>query len=102
MWRNIEADSPEVQLLVGVNAGHDEEDPRALGSSRPESSKAEYHSPFIFFHHLIQIKLVIRKNRVARLTFTQKNKERGSSARQRSKEAKTSRTAQQPGPSGSP
>ena len=36
------------------------------------------------------------------LTFTQKNKERGSSARQRSIEAKTSRTAQQPGPSGSP
>ena len=31
---NIKADCSEVQLLVGVNAGHDEEYPRALGSLR--------------------------------------------------------------------
>ena len=36
------------------------------------------------------------------LTLTQKNKERGSRAKQRRREAKASRIAQQPGPSGSP
>ena len=29
--RNIEADGPEVDLLVGVDTGQDEEDARALG-----------------------------------------------------------------------
>ena len=36
------------------------------------------------------------------VTLTQKNKDRGSRAKQRRREAKASRIAQQPGPSGSP
>ena len=40
LGRNIEADGPEVDLLVGVDAGHDEEEARALGAPPPAASPA--------------------------------------------------------------
>ena len=43
---------PEVDLLVGVNAGKDEEYARPLGSARPQPAQPEYHGPLVLLHHL--------------------------------------------------
>ena len=52
MWRNIKADCPEVDLLVSVNAGHDEEQSRALGTASPQSPEPEDDRPLVLLHHL--------------------------------------------------
>ena len=49
---NIKCDSPEVNLLVGVNAGQDEEYSRSLRTPGTESSKAEYDGPLVLLDHL--------------------------------------------------
>ena len=52
LGRHIKGDRPEVNLLVGVNAGDDEEDAWTLCTSRPESAKPEDDCSFILLHHL--------------------------------------------------
>ena len=52
MWRHIEADGPEVDLLVGVDAGHDEEEARALGAPRPQPPQPEDDGSLVLLHNL--------------------------------------------------
>ena len=52
LGRNIEADGPEVDLLVGVDAGHDEEEARALGAPRPQPPQPEDDGSLVLLHHL--------------------------------------------------
>ena len=52
LGRDIEGHGPEVHFLVGVDAGNDEKDTRALGTSFQEATESEDDSPFVFLHHL--------------------------------------------------
>ena len=52
MGRDVEADRPEVDLLVSINAGHDEEESRPLGTSGPESPQPEDDGSLVLLHHL--------------------------------------------------
>jgi hypothetical protein len=102
LWGDIEADSPEVQFLIRVNTRHNKEDAGSFGSSWPQPSKAEYYSSLVFFDNLQMMKMMTFSDLLVILTLTQKNKERGISAKHRRTEARARRMAQQPGPSGSP
>ena len=52
LWRNIKADGPEVDLLVSVNAGHDEEQAGTLRSPGSQPSQPEDDRPLVLLHHL--------------------------------------------------
>ena len=56
--RNIKADSSEINFLVSVNTGHDEEKSRTLSSPRTKSSKTEYHCSLILLDNLHLIELI--------------------------------------------
>ena len=73
--RDIKADCPEVDLLVSVNAGHDEEQAGPLGSPGSEAAQPEDDRPLVlldqcsveqFFEHFsesnIEYLLIKRKN----------------------------------------
>ena len=48
LWRNLVVVGPHVHLLVGVDTGEDEENPRAAGSSNKQSAESEDNGPLIF------------------------------------------------------
>ena len=50
--RDIKADCPEVDLLVSVNAGHDEEQAGPLGSPGSEAAQPEDDRPLVLLDHL--------------------------------------------------
>ena len=50
--RDVKADCPEVDLLVSVNAGHDEEQAGTLRSPGSQSSQPEDDRPLVLLHHL--------------------------------------------------
>ena len=52
LWRDIKADCPEVDLLVSVNAGHDEEQAGSLRSPGPQPSQPEDDRPLVLLDHL--------------------------------------------------
>ena len=52
LGRDLVCRCPHVDLLVGVHAGDDEEDPRAPGSSGEEAAQPEDYRPFIFLDNL--------------------------------------------------
>ena len=60
LGRNIEADGPEVDLLVGVDAGHDEEEARALGAPRPQPPQPEDDGSLVLLHHLQHTNMLYR------------------------------------------
>ncbi len=52
LWRDVERDGPEVDLLVGVHARHDEEEAGPLGATGAEATQAEDHRPLVLLHNL--------------------------------------------------
>ena len=40
LWRHAEGDGPEVDLVVLVDAGNDEEDAGSLGAARPQPTQS--------------------------------------------------------------
>ena len=52
LWRDIEADCPEVDLLVSVNAGHDEEQAGSLRSPGSQPSQPEDDRSLVLLDHL--------------------------------------------------
>ena len=52
LWRHIERDCPEVDLLVRVDARHHEEKSRALGTARPQPAESEHHGSLVLLHNL--------------------------------------------------
>ena len=52
LGRNVESDSPEVDLLVVINAGQDKEYPRTTSSSGSQSSQPEYDGPLVLLDNL--------------------------------------------------
>ena len=60
--RHVEGDSPEVDLLVGVNAGHDEEEAGALGPARPQPAESEHHGSLVLLDHLKEWNVCIPSN----------------------------------------
>ena len=50
--RDVKADCPEVDLLVSVNAGHDEEQAGPLGSPGSEAAQPEDDRPLVLLDHL--------------------------------------------------
>jgi hypothetical protein len=51
---HVEGDRPEVDLLVRVDAGHDEEEAGTLGSAGPQATQAEYHRSLVLLYHLVE------------------------------------------------
>jgi len=49
---DVERDCSEVDLLVGVDAGHHEEEAGALGAARSQPTQAENDGPLVFLNHL--------------------------------------------------
>ena len=47
LWRNLVVVGPHVHLLVGVDTGEDEENPRTAGSSNKQSAESEDNGPLI-------------------------------------------------------
>ena len=52
LWRHVEGERPHVDLLVGVDAGHDEEDAGAAGAAAEEAAQAEDDDALVLLHHL--------------------------------------------------
>ena len=52
LWRDIEADSPEIHLLVSIDARHHEEQSGTLRSPGSQSSQAEDDRPLVLLDHL--------------------------------------------------
>ena len=50
--RHVEGERPHVDLLVGVDAGHDEEDARPAGSAAEEAAEAEDDDALVLLHDL--------------------------------------------------
>ncbi len=50
--RDVKGDCSEVDLLVGVDARHHEEEAGALGAARSQSTQAENDGPLVFLNHL--------------------------------------------------
>ena len=51
---NVEGERPHVDLLVGVDAGDDEEDPGAPGPAAEQSTESEDDDTFVFLNHLLE------------------------------------------------
>ena len=49
---HVEGDRPEVHLLVGVDARHDEEEAGALGAAGPQPPQPEHHGSLVLLHDL--------------------------------------------------
>ena len=49
---DVKRDSPEVDLLVVINAGQDKEYPRTPSSSRSQSPQPEYDRPLVLLDNL--------------------------------------------------
>ena len=60
MWRNLVGCCSHVDLLVSVNTGNDEENPRTSGSTREKTTKPEYDRSFIFLEYF-KIKEIFRE-----------------------------------------
>ena len=52
MRRHVEGDGPEIDLLVGVDTRHDEEETRTLGAPRSQSTQSEHHGPLVLLDDL--------------------------------------------------
>ena len=50
--RHVVGLGPEVDLLVLINAGDDEEDPGAPRLPRQHPAQPEHHRPLVLLHHL--------------------------------------------------
>ena len=50
--RHVKGDRPEVDLLVRVNARHDEEEAGALGAAGPQPPEPEHHGSLVLLHDL--------------------------------------------------
>ena len=50
--RHVEGDRSEVDLLVRVDARHDEEEAGALGAARPQPPEPEHHGSLVLLHDL--------------------------------------------------
>ena len=52
LWRHIIGLGPEVDLLVLIDAGDDEEDPGPPGLPCEHPAQPEHHRPLVLLHHL--------------------------------------------------
>ena len=52
LWRNLVGGSSQINLLVNIDAGNDEEDAGAPGSPRQEPAKPEDDGPLVLLDHL--------------------------------------------------
>ncbi len=52
LWRHVERDRPEVDLLVRVDARHHEEQTRTLRTAGPQPTQTEDDGSLIFLDHL--------------------------------------------------
>jgi len=52
LWRNVERDCTEIDLLVRVDAGDDEEDTGPLGASLQQTTEPEYDGSLVLLYHL--------------------------------------------------
>ena len=51
LWRHVESQRTHVHLLVGVNAGHDEEDTRAPGPAGKKTTQTEDDHTFVLLNN---------------------------------------------------
>ena len=56
LWGNVEGQCPHVDLLVAVDAGHDEEDPWAASAPTQEAAKAEDDDTLVLLNNLRWVK----------------------------------------------
>lgn len=49
---HVERDGPEVHLLEGVDARHDEEEPWPLGSTRSQATQSEHDGSLVLLNNL--------------------------------------------------
>ena len=61
MWWNIEGDRPEVHFPVGVDAGDDEEDSGAFGTSFAQTTEAKYDGPLVLLDNLKTTKITFER-----------------------------------------
>ena len=67
--RNVEGHGSEVDLLVGVDARHHEEEAGAFGASGPQPTQAKDNRSLVFLNHLLEK----QKTFLASLSFTFKH-----------------------------
>ena len=53
LWWHVEGHGPEVHLLVGVDAGDDEEDAGTLGAALAQPTQAEDDGALVLRHDLM-------------------------------------------------
>ena len=49
---HVKRHSPKIHLLVGVDAGHDEEETGSFGTAGAQTTEPEHHSSFVLLDHL--------------------------------------------------
>ncbi len=113
LWRDVKGESPHVHLLVGVDAGHDEENAGSTGSAAQKSAKSEDDDSLVLLNDLDsnigekRRALFVQwarhnggmRERETTITLTAKHREKGTVTNTRTMEKKVMRWAQMPGPS---
>ena len=56
LWWNVERNGTEVHFAVSIDAGYNEKDTRATGTTFQQTTESKDDGPLVFLYHL-QIKL---------------------------------------------